>query len=226
METLGLESHAGTTIEIDVCRGCHAFWFDTRESLLLAPAGTLRLFSLIGDAPKGTRTPLSSKLRCPRCRDPLVLTSDRQRNTVFRYWRCDHGHGRFITYFDFLREKNFVRTLSPKQLEELRSNVQSVNCSNCGAPVNLSKASVCGHCGTPLSMLDMHQAEAVITELKRAAEPRPVDPTLPLELAKARREAEAAFRSEGEWWKDADSLEGLVGSGFSALIGWLNKPKI
>jgi hypothetical protein len=220
MEALALQGHAGTTVEIDVCRGCHAFWFDPRESLQLAPAATLRLFSLIGETRTNVRTPLATKLRCPRCRAALILTSDRQRNTLFRYWRCDHGHGRFITFFDFLREKNFVRVLSPKQLEELRRNVQSVNCSNCGAPIDLSNQSACGHCGTPLSMLDMKQAEAVVADLKRASEPRPIDPSLPIELARARREAEAAFQGDGDWWKGAGS-EGIVEAGFSALMAWI-----
>ena len=54
--------------------------------------------------------------------------------------------------FDFLREKNFVRPLSADQLTALRQNVQSVNCSNCGAPIDLAKTSACGHCGSPLEV--------------------------------------------------------------------------
>ena len=225
MEDMPLQGHGGTTVAIDVCRGCHAFWFDTHESLQLTPGSTLRLFTLIGDSSSTARTAVSSVLRCPRCRARLVQTNDLQRNTPFRYWRCDHGHGRFITFFDFLREKDFIRPLSPKQIEELRRNVQFVNCSNCGAPVDLSKESTCVHCKTPLSMLDMKQAETVVAQLKRATEPRPIDPALPLELARARREVEASFASETDWWKGAGS-EGIVEAGFSALMAWLNKPKI
>ena len=224
MESLALPGHAGATVDVDVCRGCHAFWFDPRESLQLAPGSTLRLFSLIGETPKAGRTPLSTRLRCPRCRARLVLTNDLQRSTSFRYWRCPSGHGRFITFFDFLREKNFVRPLSPKQIEEIRRNIQSVNCSNCGAPIDVSKESTCAHCGTPLSMLDMKQAETVVAELKRAAEPRPIDPALPLELARARRDVEASFAAETDWWREAGST-GIVEAGFSALMGWLNKSR-
>jgi hypothetical protein len=223
METLTLEGHSGTSIEIDLCRPCHAFWFDAHESLQLSPRSTLRLFSLIGEGTSTARTTLGSILRCPRCEARLLPTNDRQRNTSFRYWRCDHGHGRFITFFDFLREKNFIRTLSLDQIEELKRNIQTLNCSNCGAPIDLSHESLCGHCGTPLSMLDMKQAEAVVNELRRAAEPRPVDPALPLELARARRQVEAAFAADADWWKDAGS-SGLVEAGFSSLLAWLNKP--
>jgi hypothetical protein len=73
-------------------------------------------------------------------------------------------------------------------------------------------------------MLDVKQAETVVAELKRAAEPRPIDPTLPIELARARREVEAAFRSDADWWRDAGSSD-IVEAGFSALITWLNKAR-
>jgi ribosomal protein S27AE len=224
MENLVLDGHGGGSIEIDACRPCHAFWFDAHESLQLSPGSTLRLFSLIGGETSKARTALATAMRCPRCQAKLVLTNDWQRNTSFRYWRCGNGHGRLITFFDFLREKNFIRALSPGQIEELKRNVQTLSCSNCGAPIDLAKESTCGHCGTPLSMLDMKQAETVVNELKRAAEPRPIDPALPLELARARRQVEAAFESDPNWWKDAGS-NGLVEAGFSALLGWLNKPR-
>ena len=107
-------------------------------------------------------------LKCPRCRSRLLDTQDMQRNTRFSYSRCPHGHGRFTTFFNFLREKDFVRPLSAAQLDELRQHVQTVNCSNCGAPIDLAHASSCGHCGSALSILDMQQAEKVVEQLRRA----------------------------------------------------------
>jgi DNA-directed RNA polymerase subunit RPC12/RpoP len=218
MDTLTLDGHSGIKLNVDICSPCHAFWFDARESLQLAPAGTLHLFGLIGET-TGSRSPLAAILRCPRCTGRLLMTRDLQRNTAFRYWRCARGHGRFITFFDFLREKDFIRPLTAKQIDELRQNVQFVNCSNCGAPVDLAKGSACAHCGTPLSMLDSKQAQTVVDQLKRAAEPRPIDPALPLELARARREVELMF-ADVNWSKDVASL-GLVEVGFSALMNWL-----
>lgn len=221
MDGLSLASHGGADLEIDVCRPCHAFWFDARESLHLAPGSTLRLFTLIGET-SGNRRPLATVLRCPRCQSRLLTTNDFQRNIAFRYWRCDHGHGRFITFFDFLREKDFIRPLSGPQLDELRKNVQFVNCSNCGGPVDLAKGSSCVHCGTPLSILDSNQAESVVDRLRRASEPRALDPALPLELARAKREVEASFSASSDWWKDAAS-SGLVEAGFTTLLAWLKK---
>ena len=81
--------------------------------------------------------PLATRLQCARCDLRLIDTHDRQRDTPFRYWRCGRRHGRFITFFDFLREKDFVRPLTPAQVAELRAQVRSVNCSNCGAPIDL-----------------------------------------------------------------------------------------
>jgi hypothetical protein len=224
MEALSLEGHLGTTVTIDVCHGCQAFWFDAHESLQLGPGATLRLFEMIGSESSHTGTPLSNVLRCPRCRMRLLLTNDLQRNTPFRYWRCDRGDGRFITFFDFLREKSFIRPLSPQQIEELRRNVQSVNCSNCGGSVALAQQSVCAHCGTPLSMFDLKHTEEVIAQLRHAAEPRPIDPALPLELARVKREM-ASTGPAVDSWLDA-SPSGLVAAGLAMLKDCLKRPKL
>ena len=59
-------------------------------------------------------------MSCPRCHQGLVATADRVRATAFSYWRCPGDEGRATTFFDFLREKNFVKPLSPERLAELR----------------------------------------------------------------------------------------------------------
>lgn len=220
---MSLDGHAGTTVAIDRCDACQAFWFDSYESLQLTPGSTLTLFTLIGERAGSARAPRSAAARCPRCPSRLMRTHDRQRSTPFQYWRCDHGHGRFIGFVDFLREKDFIRPLTAAQLDELRQNVQTVNCSNCGAPIDLAHASACTHCGSPISMLDMKQAGELVNQLRRAAQPRPIDPALPLELARARREVEASFAALGsgqDWWKEAAS-SGLVEAGLSAVTRWL-----
>jgi len=74
-------------------------------------------------------------------------------------------------------------------------------------------------------MLDLKQAGEVVAQLRRASEPRSVDPALPLELARARREVEEAFagaEAKTEWWSEASSL-GLVEAGLSALARLLRK---
>ena len=223
MTALALEGHVGTPVDIDLCAGCQVFWFDRRESLQLSPGSTLTLFARIGEGAASRTAPLASVLRCPLCQSRLLPTNDRQRNTPFRYWRCDHDHGRLITWFDFLREKHFIKPLSAQQLAELRQHVQMINCSNCGGPIDLAGHSSCPHCGSPISMLDLKQAEQVVADLRAAAAPKTVDPALPLELARARRQVDLAFQSlerDPTWWKDAAST-GIVEAGLSAVARWL-----
>jgi hypothetical protein len=223
MMALSLETRLGAAIDIDACTACRAFWFDSHENLQISPGSTLRLFTLIGEQSATAKTLFADVLRCPRCASRLILTHDVQRNTRFQYWRCDNQHGRFIGFFDFLREKNFIRPLSRSQIEELRQNVQTVNCSNCGALIDLATSSVCRHCGSPLSMLDMKHAEQMVAELRRASQPRPLDPALPLNLAKARRDVESTFTSftrDSYSWTDASTL-GLVEAGLNAVARWL-----
>ncbi len=226
-----LDAHHGRPVVIDLCHACQSFWFDARESLSLTPGSTLSLFRLIGEAigrPADSRADLA---KCPRCQSRLRRTHDRQRATRFEYLSCPHGHGRLTTFFDFLREKNFIRPLTPEQIAELRRNIQIVNCSNCGGPVDVTTGAACSHCGSPLSMLDMQQAGALVAQLRRADERtrQPVDPaplyrqTLPLEMARARREVEQAFAGvQGDplWWRDVTS-SGLVAAGLSAVARWL-----
>jgi DNA-directed RNA polymerase subunit RPC12/RpoP len=224
MTALTLEGHSGATVTVDLCEACQAFWFDAYESLQLSPGSTLKLFTRIGELSKATKPAISPVLRCPRCQSHLLPTHDRQRDTPFDYWRCDHGHGRFITSFNFLREKNFIKPLSAPELEELRRNVQTVTCSNCGGPVDVTQGSTCPHCGSPLSIVDMKQAQTLVSQLRDAASPKPIDPLLPLNLARARREVEEAFAAfdhqNDTWWRDASST-GLVEAGFAALARWI-----
>ena len=226
MTAMRLEARLGVPVDIDVCAPCQVIWFDRKESLQLGPGATLTLFRTIGEKAGASRAPLGDALDCPRCGRRLKLSHDRQRNTAFQYRRCESGHGRLITFFDFLREKDFLRPLSREQVEELKRNVQTVGCSNCGAPIDLGRGSACPHCGSPLSMLDLKQAGALVAQLQKAADPnRLVDPTLPLQVLKARRDVEqafAAFEHEPTWHVDA-SKAGLVGAGLVALARWLSR---
>ena len=220
MQTHLLDGHLGREVQIDVCAACQSAWFDTRENLQLTPGATLSMFRLIGER-GGRPSPHEHDLaKCPRCQAKLRRTHDMQRATRFEYFRCPNDHGRFITFFNFLKEKDFIKPLTPAQIVELRSSVDTVNCSNCGAPVDLAKGSVCSHCGAALSMLDLQHAERLVTQLKNADRTdKPVDPALPLALARARREADEAFRGSGhEWWDDDRRSLGLVGAGLSQLF--------
>ena len=226
MEAQLLSAHNGRTVTVDVCQPCQSIWFDTRESVALTPAATLTLFRLIGDR-TGRASPTAADLaKCPRCHGRLRLTHDMQRNTRFEYLMCPNGHGRLSTFLQFLKEKQFVRALTPQQLAELRATVQMVNCSNCGAPVDLTTSSACHHCGSPLSMLDMTQAQSLVEQLQKADRSgQPIDPALPLNLERARRQTEANFAGlvrDASFLDDIASTD-LVSAGLHALSRWLGK---
>lgn len=226
MTTHTVQGRLDRPVTIDLCDPCQAIWFDPRESLQLTPGATLELFRTIGEHVAKPHTLESDTAKCPRCQARLRRTRDMQRATRFEYFRCPHDHGRLTTFFDFLKEKDFIRPLTPLQVAELRRNIQTLNCSNCGGPVDLAKASDCGHCGSPLSMLDMQQAEKLVAHLRQADRTdRPVDPALPLALARARREAEEAFTGlpRGAAWSGEDVTLGLVGAGMASLARWLRE---
>lgn len=227
MTAITVEAHYGKTLVIDLCEACQAFWFDGLESLQLQAASVLELFRRVGESVKQAHSPFSDHARCPRCDQQLVRTFDLQRQSRFEYRRCPAGHGRLTSFFNFLREKNFIKPLSAPQLAELRKNLRAVNCSNCGGPIDLASSETCSHCGSPLSILDVAQAEALVAALKQKAEKTgSVDPALPLNLERARREAASAFgefERDPAWYGDASSA-GLVNAALGAFSRWLAKP--
>jgi ssDNA-binding Zn-finger/Zn-ribbon topoisomerase 1 len=217
-----LDGHLGRGVEVDVCTPCQSMWFDARENLQLTPGATLSVFRLIGERVGRPAAEDGEIVKCPRCNGRLRRTRDLQRATRFEYWRCPNDHGRLITFFDFLKEKDFIKPLTAPQIAELRRNVQAINCSNCGAPVDLAAGTECSHCRSPLSMLDLNQAERLIAQLQNADRTgKPIDPALPLALARARRETDLAFRGlpgHEDWDTDTWSL-GLVGATLANLFG-------
>lgn len=183
MQEQKLETRYGGGLVIDVCRACHGFWFDDKESLQLSPGSVLHLFKLIHECSAQPPVPLHSVMTCPRCGERLLPTTDLIRATRFTYFRCPRGCGRHSTFFQFLREKSFVRDVDPKQLAALREQVKTIHCSNCGAPVELARSAVCEHCRAPVSSLDPAALKATLAELEAAeAKRKSPDPTLPARL--------------------------------------------
>jgi hypothetical protein len=226
MTVLALDGHLGRQVSIDVCQPCHVFWFDGYESLQLTPAAILSLFKLISDAGAASHTGGAPSGACPRCSRPLARRHDQQRQTRFEYLGCPERHGRLITFFNFLREKNFIKPLSPAQIESLKRNLETINCSNCGAPVDLARGASCAHCGSPLSMLDVEQAEALVENLHRAsATGGTVDPALPINLLRARSEVSAAFAEfeRDASWQQRASDQGLVQAALHAFSNWIRQ---
>jgi hypothetical protein len=205
MDAMTMEAHLSAPVEIDMCTPCQSFWFDKWEDMKLSPGSTLKLLKLIGESSSPRSAPYANVLPCPRCRSHLVFTHDLQGNTRFSYWRCVNEHGRFIGYLDFLREKSFIRTMSAQEINELRQKIQTVNCANCGAAINLAADSACKHCGSPISILDVKKPQQWVSELKQAPEPLKFDPAL--------------FKVDPA---NDDSSLSLVHAGLSAFARWLS----
>ena len=153
-------------IELDICFPCHMIWFDQYESIQLAPGGVVELFRQIHEHHDEAPQPVAPSARCPRCRDPLKLTHDIQGSNKISYYRCLLGHGRLTTFFQFLREKQFVRSVTAAEVNQLKATVKQVRCSSCGAGIAVDKDAQCSYCRAPISILD---AEAVSRTLKELA---------------------------------------------------------
>ena len=169
MQALDLERRAAGTQVVDLCDLCQALWFDPMESPQLSPKATLELFRAIHAARPETRRALPRYMTCPRCDTPLAETQDLQHTTRFSYYRCVRGHGRLTPFFQFLREKNFIRPIPKEELERLKSLVKVVRCLSCGAPIDLATSTACEFCRAPIAILDPEAASRAVRELASAA---------------------------------------------------------
>jgi DNA-directed RNA polymerase subunit RPC12/RpoP len=186
-------------VDLDFCFGCHAIWFDQYESAQLTPGGVLELFRLIHEHRDAPRIPVADNLHCPACRGKLQLTHDIQRTNRITYHRCAAGHGRWTTFFQFLREKNFVRSLTAAEIERLKVHIAQVRCSGCGAPVDLARDSQCAYCRSPISILDAEAVKKTLAELDEQERKRKtVDPAAAIEgLLAGQRFERKVSRMEG-----------------------------
>ena len=159
--------HHGDVI-IDVCWDCHALWFDQYESTSLAPRSVIDLFERIHEHRGKPARPLADSMACPHCRAKLALTQDILRTNRLIYHRCPNGHGRLTTFLQFLREKQFVRSLSQPEVESLKAVVKQVRCSGCGAAVDLARDAACSFCRSPIAVLDAQAVEKTLAALGEA----------------------------------------------------------
>jgi hypothetical protein len=143
---------------------------------------------------------------------------------AFRLLECPSEHGHFISFFDFLKEKDFIRPLSLAEIQNLRVSVAEVHCSNCGGSVNLQLNSACPYCHSPISILDLPGQQQMLAQLKEATETKPVDTALPLKLAMTKAEASNYFYVEhySQWWVDGRAGD-LVQAGLNAVSRLLSK---
>ncbi len=176
MDRVALEGVYGTEIEIDLCFSCHLIWLDKHESLQLSPRGTVDLFRFLHEHRDDPRHALGEYSQCPHCGRGLALSRDIVRSGRFSYYSCPAGHGRLTPFSEFLKEKQFVRSLNPAERSRLRAEVRQVECSRCGAPVDLARGFACAHCRSPLTVLDADAVEKTLRALDEADAQRSGDP--------------------------------------------------
>jgi ribosomal protein S27AE len=191
MDHVALDGVRGAEIEVDICFACHVLWFDERESIQLSPRGTLDLFRVLHEHRDDPRHALRDRQVCPRCARRLTLQRDIGKSGRFSYYACPGRHGRLTPFSEFLKEKQFVRALSRAEQARLRAEVKNVQCSGCGAPVDIAKGFQCGHCGSPLTVLDADAVAKTMRELEAADRRRSADPA----AAEARARAIAAMEA-------------------------------
>lgn len=191
MARQALEGKLGADIEVDVCFPCHVIWLDLRESLQLSPRGTLDLFRVLNEHADDARHALRQRNVCPRCGATLQLMNDIGKGGRFSYYRCPR-HGRLTPFSEFLKEKQFVRALTPMEERRLSAEIKQVQCSSCGAPIELSRGFACRHCGAALTVLDPEAVARALKELDEAdATRKALDPA----AAEARARALVAMEN-------------------------------
>lgn len=191
MQNQDLERHDHGAVRVELCFACAGIWFDHLASVQLAPAAVIELFKEIQSHRDAAPQPVASRLACPRCNDALTLSYDLCKSGRFSYFRCPRGDGRFTPFFQFLREKQFVRSLTAAELQRVRSQVRQIQCSECGAPIDLEHASECQYCHAPVSFLDPDAVEKAVhmwsdNENRRHLGPTPAalgDALLSMQLA-------------------------------------------
>jgi Zn-finger nucleic acid-binding protein len=220
MDVSPFRSHVDTPLDIDVCWPCHLIWFDHLESTSLSAESLIELFRRIHAHRAEARNIVSFNSGCPVCNERLIASQDLSKGGRFQYHRCPQGHGRLITFVQFLREKNFIRTLSSGEINKLAATVKQVRCSSCGAGIDIQRDHACTHCGSPISVLDTQAVDKALADLDRRREQRraigtPSDIVLP-----SHREPRAAPAryTEPLFDKPGEDLADLLMAGVAALI--------
>lgn len=213
-------------IILDLCFPCQGIWFDEHESLQVTPGGVIELFKLIHEHRDGLRQPLAEPLRCPRCKERLQQGMDIVKTGgKFNYHRCRQRHGRFTTFGQFMIEKGFVRQLNPAEIEALAAKFGTIRCSGCGAPVDIKTQSSCGHCASPIAILDSRAIEQALARYQHAEFKRTVPPDFEMlgdALTTREREKSHAHREPAQALPESLESRDLLIAGVSFLLGILS----
>ena len=166
-KTFARQTHG--EVELDLCFSCHSIWFDDFESVQITPGGIIELFKLIHEHRDDQRLPLRDPLNCPRCNEKLLHGLDLAKaGGRFNYHRCLQKHGRFTTFAQFMIEKGFIRQLTAAEISELSVRIGVVHCTGCGAPIDIRHEHACGHCRSPIAILDPEAVEQALARYQQA----------------------------------------------------------
>lgn len=225
MQSSVFSRHVNGQVEIDICWPCHLIWFDHLESAALSADSVIDLFRRIHAHRSDQRNLVSLGGPCPSCTQPLQQAWDVSRGGRFQYYRCPSSHGRAISFTQFLREKNFVRSLTPHEIKTLSATVKQVRCSSCGAGINIEQDQACTHCGSPVSVLDRQAVDKALAEFDQrrqkasSAAPSPATsqpmPRQP-EASSGPIDWSASRRKDDEF--SAGDVGDLVMAGIAAII--------
>lgn len=207
--------HHGEVI-LDLCFHCQGIWFDDFESVQITPGGIIELFKLIHQHRDDQRLALRDPLPCPRCNERLLHGLDvAKHGGRFNYHRCLQKHGRFTTFAQLMIEKGFVRQLSTAEIETLAARVGTVRCNGCGAPVDIRKDHACGHCRSPIAILDPAAVELALARYQQAEIKRTTPDMEMLADAIILREKEKSQRQRDRKLNGSDTVElgDLIASG-------------
>ena len=194
----GINGLHGGTVELDLCFACQGMWFDPSENLKLAPAAVAELFKLLHEHRDAERRPMAAKLGCARCKLGLTQGFDVVKTGRYTTFRCANGHGRFSPFSSFMVEKGFVRQLTRPEIDDIARAIGIIQCTSCGAPVDLRKDPACPHCRSAFSLLDPKAVEKALQGYAKASATNSTQnaPDLADALISMERERERAKRSE------------------------------
>jgi hypothetical protein len=124
-------------------------------------------------------------------------------------------------FSEFLKEKQFVRTLDPMEQKQLRAELKQVQCSGCGAPVDLASGFACSHCGSPVTVLDANAVEDTLRRLQDADARRSMDREEGAAAARALASVQAERTRPGDYFSQFTSPRRRSGLGLDILTASL-----
>lgn len=212
MQLLSVECRPSGHLDIDICVQCCVIWFDNTESTKLAPSAVVELFKIVNASADAPRLPLASALPCPRCRVKLNLTQDICKTGRISYYRCA-THGRLTPFYQFLKEKQFIRQLTPIEIGRLRADVRQIKCSGCGGSIDLASDTACSYCGAAIAVLDADAVTNAMEVWATAAERR--RNSSPAEISEATLQLAAAHEKIKQM-ENQSRRDAMLGNGSNA----------